>query len=197
MNKSESKYYNTARLMDEALLLLLDKKEFDYITVKEICEKAGVHRSTFYLHYESMADLLAESIQYLFTELKNSYAQDLTVNPQRDDLDALLLFTPEWSVPYLQFLKEHKKAFMAAVANPALFGVQQTLGKLYNTVFEPILARYHVPERKKHYLVHFYMNSWGKSLPKGRTQCRARTTSYGTLRNISKLPSLPARCVMN
>ena len=50
MNKSESKYYNTALLMDEALLILLEKKEYDFITVKEICEKAGVNRSTFYLH---------------------------------------------------------------------------------------------------------------------------------------------------
>ena len=47
MNKSESMYYNTALLMDEALLLLLEKKEYDFITVKEICEKAGVNRSTF------------------------------------------------------------------------------------------------------------------------------------------------------
>ena len=39
MNKSESKYQNTAILMDEALLLLLEKKEFEFITVKEICEK--------------------------------------------------------------------------------------------------------------------------------------------------------------
>lgn len=58
MNKSESKYYNTALLMDEALLLLLEKKEYEFITVKEICVKAGVNRSTFYLHYESIDDLL-------------------------------------------------------------------------------------------------------------------------------------------
>lgn len=41
MNKSESKYYNTACLMDEAFILLLDKKDYEYITVKEICEKRG------------------------------------------------------------------------------------------------------------------------------------------------------------
>ena len=28
LNKSESKYYNTASLMDEALILLLEKKEY-------------------------------------------------------------------------------------------------------------------------------------------------------------------------
>ena len=52
MNKSESKYFNTALLMDEALLLLLEKKEYEFITVTEICEKAGVNRSTFYIHYQ-------------------------------------------------------------------------------------------------------------------------------------------------
>ena len=29
MNKSESKYYNTALLMNEALLLLLEKKDYE------------------------------------------------------------------------------------------------------------------------------------------------------------------------
>ena len=33
MNRFESKYFNTASLMDEALLILLEKKELDYITV--------------------------------------------------------------------------------------------------------------------------------------------------------------------
>ena len=57
MNKSESKYFNTALLMNEALLLLLEKKDYEFITVTEICQTAGVNRSTFYLHYESMDDL--------------------------------------------------------------------------------------------------------------------------------------------
>ena len=42
MNKNESKYFNTAQKFDKALLSLLEKKEFEYITIREICEKAGV-----------------------------------------------------------------------------------------------------------------------------------------------------------
>ena len=49
MNKNESKYFNTAIKMDEALITLLEKKDFEYITIMEICEMAGVNRSTFYL----------------------------------------------------------------------------------------------------------------------------------------------------
>ena len=45
MNKNESKYFNTAVKMDKAFLARIEKKDFAYITVKEICEKAGVNRS--------------------------------------------------------------------------------------------------------------------------------------------------------
>ena len=62
MNRSESRYFATAARMDEAFLTLLAKKNFEYITVKEICEVAEVNRSTFYLHYETMSDLLSESV---------------------------------------------------------------------------------------------------------------------------------------
>ena len=51
--------------MDNAFLELLEKKELAYITVKEICEKAGVNRSTFYLHYETIGDLLEESARLI------------------------------------------------------------------------------------------------------------------------------------
>ena len=49
MNRSESKYFNTARRMDEALLSLLEEKDFAYITVREICAAAGI-KSTSTVH---------------------------------------------------------------------------------------------------------------------------------------------------
>ena len=42
---------------------ILKTKSFEYITVSEICKKAGVNRSTFYLHYENTRDLLEETIR--------------------------------------------------------------------------------------------------------------------------------------
>ncbi|MBE5916817.1 MAG: TetR/AcrR family transcriptional regulator, partial [Pseudobutyrivibrio ruminis] len=52
MNKNGSKYFKSAEKMHNALITLLDNKGFEYITIKEICETAGVNRSTFYLHYD-------------------------------------------------------------------------------------------------------------------------------------------------
>ena len=119
MNKHESKYFNTALLMNEALIRSLDKKDYEYITVKEICDIAGVNRSTFYLHYETMEDLLLETIESMFNDLKNRYTSDFVTEKIIDskNMDSMKLFTREYSIPYLSFLKEHKKAFMVAI-NP-------------------------------------------------------------------------------
>ena len=73
VTKSESKYFNTARMMDEALIELLCKKDIQYISVKEICAKAGVNRSTFYLHYETISDLLEETIEHIQAEFQKSF----------------------------------------------------------------------------------------------------------------------------
>ena len=77
MNKSESKYYNTALLMDEALLSLLENKEYEFITVTEICEKAGVNRSTFYLHYQNIDDLLYETIEMINKRFKLAFDNEV------------------------------------------------------------------------------------------------------------------------
>lgn len=92
MNRSESRYFATAARMDEAFLTLLAKKDFEYITIKEICEVAGVNRSTFYLHYETMSDLLSESAgrmneQFLASMEKDSDAFSTKLrNCPRDEL---------------------------------------------------------------------------------------------------------------
>lgn len=65
MNRNESRYFKTAAKMDEAFLRLIEEKDLEFITVKEICNKAGVNRSTFYLHYETIDDLLSESLEYM------------------------------------------------------------------------------------------------------------------------------------
>ena len=75
MNKSESKYFNTALRMDEALIALLEKKDLEYITVKEICHLAGVNRSTFYLHYETIADLVNETLEMVNQRFRSYFPQ--------------------------------------------------------------------------------------------------------------------------
>ena len=80
MNKHESKYFSTAILMDEALISLLDKKSIEFITVKEICEKASVNRSTFYLHYTDIYQML-ESIEGELMDEVSHLVDDYPLDP--------------------------------------------------------------------------------------------------------------------
>ncbi|MGN1052476.1 MAG: TetR/AcrR family transcriptional regulator, partial [Candidatus Scatosoma sp.] len=112
MNKNESKYFNTALLMDEALLLLLQKKEYGYITVKEVCKKAGVNRSTFYLHYETMDDLLQESVETIHRKFRESFGEESArFNVKNASREESFLVTPKYLTPYLTFVKENQSVF--------------------------------------------------------------------------------------
>ena len=160
MNKSESKYFNTAIRMDEALIELLEKKEFEYITVKEICEKAGVNRSTFYLHYETIGDLLDECVAYKHDECTRRYAEHLTGIKERlqsENLEDLIFISPEYRKPYLEFVKDNKCLFKVVLSQPAVFNAEETFKKLFTEIFSPILDRFRLPEQDKSYIISFYI----------------------------------------
>ena len=160
LNKSESKYYNTACLMNEALILLLEKKEYSFITIKEICEKAGVNRSTFYLHYETMNDLLSETIEYvgkkIHKKFNNKVLDKQTIKNSK--LEDLFLVTPEYLLPYLEFLKENKAIYKIAYSQPNVLKEQYIVSHLFKNIFEPILDRFLVPREEQKYMMSFYIN---------------------------------------
>ena len=161
MTRSESKYYATAARMDEAFLKLLEEKDFAYITVKEICEKAGVNRSTFYLHYETVSDLLAESARYIIGKLIANMPQDTAEffeKIQTRPLEELHLITPEYLTPYLNSVKEHSRIFRTAVEHSSVLGMDDVYLALNHHVFTPILDRFHVPPSEQKYIMPFYIH---------------------------------------
>lgn len=102
MNHAESKYFHTAECMDQAFLSLLEKTGFEYITVKAICQKAGVHRSTFYLHYETIDDLLHEAMEYMnrdFLSYMNEDPKALIQGLPAQPLERLNFITPKYLSP--------------------------------------------------------------------------------------------------
>ena len=161
MTRSESKYYATAARMDEAFLKLLEEKDFAYITVKEICEKAGVNRSTFYLHYETVSDLLAESARYIIGKLIANMPQDTAEffeKLQTRPLEELHLITPEYLTPYLNSVKEHSRIFRTAVEHSSVLGMDDVYLALNHHVFTPILDRFHIPPSEQKYMMPFYIH---------------------------------------
>lgn len=161
MNKFESKYFNTARLMDQAFIRLLGEKDIEYISVKEICEKAGVNRSTFYLHYETIGDLIEETVEYVTSDFQNAF-QNANVDfvEQIPDLplDNLVLVTEKYLNPYLNFIYENKVIFKAAIKNPSGMKTFEHYGRLQQYIIVPIMERFQIPKDVQNYWTAYYMN---------------------------------------
>lgn len=161
MNRSESKYFNTAVLMDEALLSLLAEKDFAYISVKEICARAGVNRSTFYLHYETLGNLLDECMQLMRRKFYEAFAGTRTARLKdiaNCELEELVFITPGYLIPYLEFVKENRAVFRAAYARPETIGAPGMFAEFVRDVIDPVMARFQYPEWARKYYLSYYVN---------------------------------------
>ena len=63
----------TRKMMKDALLELLEEHPIEKITVKDICDRADVNRSTFYAYYEDAGQLLLE--------IENDVLDQIPVSP--------------------------------------------------------------------------------------------------------------------
>lgn len=71
--KTDRRSLITQKIIKEAFLLLLNKTSYADITVTAICEKAQVSRSSFYLHYDSVHDVLESVLSDIFEQADLSH----------------------------------------------------------------------------------------------------------------------------
>ena len=154
MNKNESKYFYTARLMNQALLALLEKKDIDFISITEITQKAGVNRSTFYLHYDNIYELLEETLENLNKEFINSFPVKIPyVIKSKEDA---FLITEEQLIPYLDFCKRNKRILKLVYQKPHLFQNERVYRKMYDSIFYPAIAQFLEDETQRIYNLEFF-----------------------------------------
>ncbi|WP_022759748.1 TetR/AcrR family transcriptional regulator, partial [Butyrivibrio fibrisolvens] len=159
MNKNESKYFKSAEKMHTALLTLLDSKDFELISVKEICETAGVNRSTFYLHYDNVNDLLHETVEAVYKDFFGRFDAEgpgtLDIDEKKED--ELFLVTPKYLMPYLDFVEENRKLFYLMYEKNEMMGAEKTYETWFKTIFGPILTRFGVPQKEQPLIMVFYL----------------------------------------
>lgn len=89
----------TKRLLKEALIELLEEKDIEYITVKELSERADINRSTFYTHYKDITEFIEEIVSE-FLE-KAPFLRGVEVVEE------------EAIKKYIDFIKENEKIYSA------------------------------------------------------------------------------------
>ncbi len=80
----------TRKDFKEAILRLYKTTPFKDITVRKLCETAGYNRSTFYLHYKDIIDLLHEIdddlLQYLWENIAKALNANTSGKPIPEDV---------------------------------------------------------------------------------------------------------------
>jgi AcrR family transcriptional regulator len=71
-DKNDRRSQRTRQLLSEALVQLIQEKDYSTITVSDIIERANVGRSTFYAHYQDKDDLLLDQMDRVIEFLSQS-----------------------------------------------------------------------------------------------------------------------------
>ena len=79
----------TKMVLQQALLKIMQAKDIDKITIKELCEEAQINRGTFYLHYQTPNDLLMEIEQEFIDEKLSLFHPYFDENYETDALAKL------------------------------------------------------------------------------------------------------------
>ena len=103
MNRSNNERFQaTENQIIDAFTTLLAEKEVSEITVREICRMCGIHRSSFYLHFQDVLELM-ERIE---RRLARSYADIFEHETEHYDIGQRF-------AQLFQFILEHQAFYRA------------------------------------------------------------------------------------
>lgn len=72
----------TKKLLKNTLTEMLQTENIYKISIRELCERAGINRSTFYKYYGSQFDLLTEMEQDMLQDIEKSLLKNNTQSPE-------------------------------------------------------------------------------------------------------------------
>ncbi|MGN1227157.1 MAG: TetR/AcrR family transcriptional regulator [Christensenellales bacterium] len=100
--KEDLRIRRTKKLLSITLLELMEEKPIEKISVTDICNKAMVHRTTFYSHFEDKYHLLS----YVFQNIKEELFENLQNSEISKDLKSISI---EINKVIIEFLTKNQK----------------------------------------------------------------------------------------
>lgn len=79
----------TKQALSNSLMELLEVKGLDKITVKELCDHADINKSTFYLHYHDIYDLIEQIEAVTIDELAKVLSTEIDQAIKQGDFETL------------------------------------------------------------------------------------------------------------
>ena len=114
----------TKKAIVDSFYNLLQKKQLNQITVKDIVTDCGVNRNSFYYYFEDIPSLLTEEIDFLCEKIMANYSEHSSIE--------------EWLIYVLSLAKENRK-----ILNNCLSYIETSTYEKYMTkVFGYIISEY-------------------------------------------------------
>jgi AcrR family transcriptional regulator len=118
-SKTDRRIVRTRNLLGDAIMALLQERNFEEISVQDVLDRAGVGRSTFYVHYRDKNDLFLSDVEEFFERCSGLLKQD-HAKPER------LLPVEE----FFTHIREMRDFYLALVRSGKVNDVQ-ALGRGY------------------------------------------------------------------
>lgn len=104
--KKDLRVIKTKERLHDALIVILQEKNLDKITISELCKKASVNRGTFYLHYQDVAELFEEYYHGMTEDLRKAYYEPYLLTQYKiENLSADMVRIFHHIEKYKQFYK--------------------------------------------------------------------------------------------
>lgn len=148
--------------LGEALITLLHEYSMEQISVKMICQKAGINRSTFYNYFDDKYQLcdavMNASIEVflgMFEErIDQANSTQKTLKPEQ------YLLSSETLEYYLELVREHRDVFRLFALNEGPFYSSEQYEELVNNIVLPVLQQYQIDDvRQADYMSAFYLGA--------------------------------------
>ena len=120
--KMDQRVRLTRNLLKNALVQLMQEQHISKISIRAICEVAGINRSTFYVHYTDQYDLLNKVEQEAMDNLKKYLG--------KQDLSDERPISIQVLIKVLDYVKENVELFKALLSENCDFAFQKDLVEL-------------------------------------------------------------------
>ncbi|MDI9463224.1 MAG: TetR/AcrR family transcriptional regulator C-terminal domain-containing protein [Bacillota bacterium] len=137
----------TKMVLEESLITLMEKKDISKITIKEICEKADINRSTFYAHYRDQYDLLRK-IENKFLAAIQAYLENFDKKYTED----IVLITEK----IFQYIRKNARICRLLLSERGDFTFQKKIMKLvYDLIISEITGNNKITKEDAEYVYSF------------------------------------------
>lgn len=99
MNKTDARVKKTHKLLLDGFMQLISEKDFEDVTVSEICKRSGVHRATFYQHFNDKFEFLNFCFENSLSEIE---LDDVQINTSPQNVKESFMYFIKKTFEYVQ-----------------------------------------------------------------------------------------------